>query len=95
MSDDAKQYLTIDQLCARSGLSPATIHRLKKAGRISFFQPGGKGCRILFPLDAIEATSPVADKSDAQSPGDLAADDQRLSGPRPAWLRDIPSTTSP
>src|SRR5688500_6607817 len=36
------QLLTLSEFSARSRLSPATIHRLKDAGKIPFVQPAGK-----------------------------------------------------
>ena len=55
MADDNAQLVTIEELSEHSRLSIATIHRLKRAGKIPFFQPSGKGGRLLFPANAIEA----------------------------------------
>ena len=46
---ESRLYLTVDELSARTGLSLSSLHRLKKQGRIPFFQPAGKGGRLLFP----------------------------------------------
>lgn len=77
-------YLDVGELAARTGLSRATIWRLKKAGKIPFCQPGGKGSRVLFHADAIELTNSPAkptlfDDNQARQP-------ERLPGPRPDWM---------
>jgi hypothetical protein len=86
VSTSGAPLLTIDELSRHSRLSITTLHRLKKAGRLPYFQPAGKGGRLLFPVDAIERANNAA--------GELAGEcqnsdrgDQRLSGPRPAWMR--------
>ena len=78
------QFLTIKELSRRSRLSESTIHRLKRAGRIPFYQPGGKHGRLLFPSDAIEQTAQngSAVPTPASPP---RSDSPRLSGCRPAW----------
>jgi excisionase family DNA binding protein len=86
----AKTFLTREELSARTGLSVSTIHRLKRAHLIPFYQPGGKGSRVLFPPNAIE----VANRA---NPDDISTVSQeatvpsepvlpkRLPGPRPRW----------
>ena len=86
VSDDGAPLLTIEELSRRSRLSIATLHRLKKAGRIAFFQPAGKGGRVLFPADAIERTGDLRSPA-AETGHDDNSGDQCLSGPRPAWMR--------
>ena len=77
-------YQTAEQLSQQSGFSLATIHRLKKAGKIPYFQPGGKGARLLFPPDAIEqAQQPYHCPNSTPAEGDIP---QRLAGPQPAWM---------
>jgi len=78
--------LTIEELSRHARLSPSTIHRLKNAGLIPFYQPSGKGGRLLFPADAIERTATAI--AEAAGRGSNQTDrHQRLSGPRPAWMR--------
>jgi hypothetical protein len=96
--NNSAPLLTIVELSRHSRLSIATIHRLKNDGRIRYFQPAGKGGRLLFPADAIEQSgsavgeaagaelSPAVDEAAGAGPSP-AAGDQRLSGPRPAWMR--------
>ena len=85
MSDD-QLPLTINELSQRSRLSVSTLNRLKKAGLIPFFQPGGKGSRVTFPADAIERA--CADTADAQTvpAAPIAALPRKLSGPPPKWM---------
>ncbi len=88
---DKKSYLNIGELIARTGLSRATIWRLKRAGNIPFFQPGGKGGRVKFPEDAIELAG------QCETPNSVRHDDEsvsleRLPGPQPQWMS--PSSTN-
>ena len=82
---DKKSYLDISELIVRTGLSRATIWRLKRDSKIPFFQPGGKGSRVKFPEDAIELAEQCA------TPNSEVDDDQRfaserLPGPSPPWM---------
>jgi hypothetical protein len=84
---DGNRYLDIHALSAKTGLSVSTLHRLKNQRRIPFFQPGGKGAKVLFPPDAIERAAgcdaiwPVSHGN----PTDKGS--ARLSGPSPAWMQ--------
>jgi len=78
--------LTIEELSRHSRLSVATLHRLKRAGRIPYFQPAGKGGRLLFPVDAIERAGNAVDEATGAVTNQVT-DGQRLSGPCPAWMR--------
>jgi len=77
------QLLTVQEFIAKSRLSAATIHRLKDQGKIPYFQPAGKGGRLLFPADAIEQAASEAAKP--SSPPD--ENRPHLSGPPPTWMR--------
>lgn len=81
---DNTSYLDVDQLAAYTGLSTATIWRLKKAGKIPFFQPAGKNGRVVFPANAIE----LVEQSERSSPQGSAKENEaeRLPGPRPQWM---------
>jgi hypothetical protein len=79
------QLLTIEELSRKSRLSIATIHRLRRAGKIPFFQPAGKGGVLRFPADAIEQ----AGCSTAVPPPPATVSEivsQRLSGPAPGRM---------
>lgn len=84
-SQDKKSYLDIGELVAHTGLSEATIWRLKRAGRIPFFQPAGKGGRVKFPEDAIESAGLTAVRS-APRVVDDPHPSERLPGPLPKWM---------
>jgi len=81
------QLLTIEELRQKSRLSPSTIHRLKRQGKIPYFQPAGKGGRLLFPPDAVERA--VDSVMSTTQPSSQTADEtaRRLSGPSPAWMQ--------
>lgn len=80
------EYLSITELSAKSGLSVATLNRLKKAGQIPFFQPGGHRKRVLFPADALERVqTPHSNQSDSE----LRVEHLRLAGPSPKWMDEV------
>jgi hypothetical protein len=82
--DDA--HLTIEELSQRSHLSVATINRLKKAGLIPFFQPGGPNTSVRFPPDAIEQACANRLGGLCQHPAASTAHaPKKLSGPIPKW----------
>ena len=85
MTDEITPYLTIDELSRRSGLSTSTLHRLKNAGKIPFFQPAGKRGRLLFPADAIEQSARCVSTLDDEADGTDSP--KRLSGPQPKWMQ--------
>jgi hypothetical protein len=77
-----RNYLTKREFVERSGLSPATVQRYVRDGRIPYFQPGGRGGKLLFPPDAIEAaagSSPAGPAPHADAP--RTARDGRPAGP--------------
>ena len=82
-----RKYLTPAELSAHTGLSTRTIYRLKDQEKIPYHQPGGKGGRVLFPLDAIEcrARDPGVAAPDASVSGNGPT--KRLSGPSPGWMK--------
>jgi hypothetical protein len=91
----AKVLLSRHELSLRTGLSESTITRLKQNARIPFFQPGGKGARVLFPPDAIELAA-RANHEDTTEDHNIATKGlinmspqarrrKSLPGPRPQW----------
>jgi excisionase family DNA binding protein len=94
MTDKEIKYLTVEELSRRSGLSTSTLHRLKKADKIPFFQPAGKGGRLLFPADAIEQAARLDQpESEYQRPS-AAESPKRLSGQLPKWMQP-PTSNNP
>ncbi len=83
-----ERLLTIEELSAKSRLSRSTIHRLKRAGKIPFFQPAGKGGRLLFPADAVEQMAAASGGAPPQSTAKPAKGD-RLSGRPPRWTQAL------
>lgn len=82
------QYVSIAELARISGMSLSTLHRLKRTGRIPYFQPGGKGARILFPRDALERSTPMDSKvGDSHDIQEFKDQKRKLPGPQPKWMR--------
>lgn len=81
----APQLKTLKQFSRATQLSPATIHRLIKAGKLLCYQPSGKGGKLLFPANALDLVASTASvpsvPAEARNVGS-----QRLSGPVPKWL---------
>lgn len=77
------QYLTVAELVERSGYSSASIHRLKAKHDIPFYQPAGKGGKLLFPPDALEQIR----KTDGETfTNPKPQPKEQLSGRAPAWM---------
>jgi len=102
--EEQRKYIDIGELAAQTGMSLSTIHRLKKQGQIPFYQPAGKGGKLLFPPDAIEwiakaGSFPVKESNfvapTVTAPASETPSLSRLSGPPPAWMKsnfnNIPS----
>jgi hypothetical protein len=94
-------YLTKRELAASTGLSETTLQRYKDGGRIPFFQPAGKGGRLLFPPDAVEAaaararqeqqaTTNEAGHTDQPGPNGGVPGRRKLPGPQPRWRTHRP-----
>jgi hypothetical protein len=73
-----KTLITIKALKNTSGLSFSTLRRLVRGRKIPFFQPSGKGGKLLFPPDAVECAA-----LDAPSPNVSP----RLAGRQPSWMK--------
>ncbi len=86
MADETERVLTIEELSQRSRLSVSTLNRLKKAGLIPFFQPGGKGTRVTFSPDAIERACAATAAGQSVPAAQVSASPKKLSGPSPKWL---------
>lgn len=90
-AEDQRNYIDIVELAARTGLSVSTIHRLKRQDKIPFFQPAGKGGKLLFPPDAIERSSCNTYADVMPGSGTTSPPIGRLSGPLPVWMRTSPN----
>ncbi len=78
MDGASRQYLKIDELSKKTGLSVPTLRRLVRNKRIPCIQPAGKGGRLLFPPDALESLNQMP-VTEVKQPS------ERLSGRRPKW----------
>ena len=78
-----RDYLDVNELAARTGLSKATIWRLKRKRLIPFFQPGGKGTTVLFPKDAVEQVNQGSELTGGSA---TPKDQDCLPGPKPGWM---------
>ena len=72
-------YLTIQELSRTTGFSVSQLRRLVRKGVIPALQPGGKGGKLLFRPDALEACA--AGMPDTSTPARRG----QLSGPAPRW----------
>ncbi len=76
--DESQQLISIQELSKRSGVPVVTLRRWARAGSIPFFQPGGKNGRLLFPVDAIEASYFSHPTSECATP---------RAGRLPGWMK--------
>lgn len=104
-----KDYLNIEELSVRSGLSVSTLRRYVRDGKIECFQPGGPGSRLLFRFDSLErslssrTTFDSLERSLSSPPHpeitrthpSAAAKPRRLPGRRPGWMTPRTDSASP
>lgn len=89
-----QSFYSPQEFATLTGLSIATVHRYRKAGKLPFLQPGGPGGRILIPANALDQfihavkveASPGASTEPAPNTGSVSKVAPR-SGPTPRWLR--------
>jgi len=80
-----KRFVSKKELCAVTGLSPASVERYRRAGKIPYWQPGGPGARVLYLLDAI-TTVTAACAAPVSPPTTISANSSRKRfGRRPSW----------
>lgn len=77
MTAPQRELLTVAELSAQTGLSPSTLRRCVKKGRIPSIQPAGKGGKLLFTRDAVAR---------ALDPATTSARPGSLGGRRPNWI---------
>jgi hypothetical protein len=93
------RYLTLLEFSALTGLSPATVRRYLKSGKLRYLQPAGPRGRILIPADTLESTmatghgTPLdgtpAETMSAPAKSQRQEPSAKLSGPRPSWTRRL------
>lgn len=92
------EYVSPGQFVCLSGLSMATVRRYLADGRLPKIQPGGEGCRVLIPRDALNASfrpqSMTKTESDTWKQSDARSEEicnsnspPKSSGPTPRWRR--------
>lgn len=85
----AADYISKAELARRTGLSPETIARLVKNSSIPYWQPGGKRCRILFPVSILNTLSTPPAAAPAVT-GGASSPAPKLPGPAPRWMQPAP-----
>ncbi len=75
MDQDERRYFALKELARISGVSEVTLRRYWRDGKITGFQPGGRGSRVLFPHDALERNS-VAPPAALEPPPNALDGDQ-------------------
>lgn len=84
MTPATEKKLTATELAEALGVSPSTVYRLKQAGRLPCFQPGGKHHFIRFPESLLQTvTEATPDSTTGKSMTHKA-----ISGPTPKWLAE-------
>jgi excisionase family DNA binding protein len=82
----ASEFLSPREFSQLVGLSEATVRRRIKAGQLLSVQPGGPRHLILIRRDTLERSQKSAENiADIDAP---LTRSNRLSGPKPKWLRD-------
>lgn len=86
-------YWTVQQVMDYLPLSPSTVRRRVKDKTIPSVQLGGKGCRILVPVNFLKQAGTAKPVKTSQedtktfSAGQQAAE---LPGPQPKWKKHLP-----
>lgn len=80
------RYVLFDDVVSLTGLSPSTVRRRIREGKIKSHQPGGPRTRRLF--DATTLGLPSPENRDAAADNERRKDNRpkKLSGPKPNWL---------
>lgn len=97
MSDNHQHLVPLKEFVRLSGLSDATVRRRVRDGSLQAVQVGGKGKKLLLPIDALEQANtktsstasggrmdPVLVTPSAETPAETRP------GPRARWTRGLP-----
>lgn len=76
--------LTAKDLAEALDVRLSTVYRLKRDGRLPYFQPGGKRHFVRFPETLLETVTEVTVNA---APGNATAD-VTIPGPKPKWQAD-------
>ena len=93
--DGADTHLDITDFARQIGFSVSTVRRLKKAGRLTVYQPGGPRTRMSFPRSAWRPSQPAAAAPTPASPSPVAiapatSDTSASAEPKPARRGPLP-----
>lgn len=87
-----RTFLTVREFASQSGIGVATVWRYLHDGKLPKYQPGGRGCRVVIPIQALhtlpvyEGTNSMPQTDSAPSPGQKHQQ-KKIPGPRPKWPR--------
>ena len=81
-----RHYLSLEEFCAHTSLSEATVRRLCRKGKIPFRQPGGPRTKLLFDPSALEQ---VGAGSRAQPQQPVLDPVPAIPGPAPRWRKKV------
>lgn len=81
-----RHYLSLEEFCAHTGLSEATVRRLCRKGQLPFHQPGGPRTKLLFDPDALERVGAGSQTQPQQSVVDPTP---VIPGPAPRWRKKV------
>ena len=80
------RYVLFDDVVSLTGLSPSTIRRRIREGKIISHQPGGPRTRRLFDATTLGLVAPVEFEGSIDQQTRNADGAPTLSGPKPKWL---------
>lgn len=86
----SESYLTVTELAQKARVVPGTIYRWKRKKLITYYQRGGKGGHLRFPLDAIEQCARL---SIIDQPAETVTPSKpvkmKLPGRKPGWKSNL------
>jgi|GEM_PF-4430080 len=91
--DNSAVYLSPAEVARRTGLSIATVRRYVQGGALPKYQPGGRRCRVMIPIAALESFQSATSTEGTSTPSTsrkeeaLAKEQRPRFGPRPRWTR--------
>lgn len=91
------RLLPLKEFLLHCGLSESTVRRRARDGSLRVVQVGGKGKKLLFPVDALaqscspqSSTTPQGKVENTSLTPSTGTPTEKISGPRPRWARHLP-----
>ena len=91
-----QRLLTLKEFVEQSRLSESTVRRRARDGSLPVVQLGGKGKKLLFPIDALEQiqhstpfATPDGEVDNIPLTPSTGTPTASTSGPRPRWARNL------